>query len=398
MINTEWVNFTKEYFGEMFEHILFRRTIVDESEFDEMLSFICSKDYYKCIEQIISMYKNSYSYMLTKTLDNPCNALHIACRDGSHNIVNILINANVDINKVCEAGFTPLQYAVISGHMYIITRLINSGADVNVQINGKTLKDLAIENDHLMLVDYIDSLTKCHIPPIKDVILADNAIYLAAHVNERKYNVDALIDGLSTLDFAITNNRCKTVAYLLSKGAVVTCFTSMTKNTSLTRACYNCCPECVENVLTAGEIVKDQTINDTVIWCRNGSKTDREKCIILLHKHGFNIDTSRDTPLLKRILRNNMSELLRYAIGAKLVDVTGKQMINDCGVECSVMRYAHNKCTKKIIKILLDNNANCTEYLTNANDGPFNEHVLAIKNHLITQQQQTLDEIMRLIN
>jgi len=356
-----------------------------DKNLDNMIVYTCRNDYHECIKHLIITYPYTYVQILSRTLDNPYNALHIACCFNARNVASVLVNTGMDVNKVCELGYAPLHYAVIMGHIDIVRLLVDVGASVDCKIYGKTIKDLAFDYNHLELIKYIGTLSLLNVTTIKDAIIFNNLKFVSLQVEKHKYDVNALIDGVSTLDFAITYDKCHIVSYLIAVGASLT---RTSKNTSLILACSNSCPKCVEQVLKAG--VSEKVIEDAVVWNDVGRKQHRETCIILLHKYGFNIDTCKENPLLKRILRNDMGKLLRYAIGMRLVDVTGKQLIKDGNKEYSILRYAYLKCTQKAIKTLFVHGVDCSEFVTT---GPLNKPVLAIKNSMVSKRDQTLDEM-----
>jgi hypothetical protein len=76
--------------------------------------------------------------------------LHHAARAGRVDIINVLINADVEVNFVSADGQTALIQATRNGHLEVVNSLINAGADVNyVSADGTTALMVAINEKHL---------------------------------------------------------------------------------------------------------------------------------------------------------------------------------------------------------------------------------------------------------
>jgi uncharacterized protein len=94
------------------------------------------------IREEIAAYALSQSILFT--------ALVEACEKGYLEIVNILVNADVDVNIETCLG-TPLGQAAFQGHLDVVKRLIEAGADVNYLVNipeNKTALILAVQEEH----------------------------------------------------------------------------------------------------------------------------------------------------------------------------------------------------------------------------------------------------------
>src|SRR6056297_1416491 len=68
---------------------------------------------------------------------NGRNALHVACQAGSPEMVQLILEAGVDVNERTEEGkgFTPLQYAIFKSSVpaEVIRILLEQGAEVNAR-------------------------------------------------------------------------------------------------------------------------------------------------------------------------------------------------------------------------------------------------------------------------
>lgn len=63
-------------------------------------------------------------------------ALHYASRDGSHEAVQALIAAGVDVDQTEDTNSTALMYAAYYGHGSIVSALLAAGADVEILDDG----------------------------------------------------------------------------------------------------------------------------------------------------------------------------------------------------------------------------------------------------------------------
>jgi ankyrin repeat protein len=61
--------------------------------------------------------------------------LHYAVRDGSVDVVKLLLASKADVNARNRFGMTPLHQAVFSNRVDIAVLLVNGGADVNAEDN-----------------------------------------------------------------------------------------------------------------------------------------------------------------------------------------------------------------------------------------------------------------------
>jgi ankyrin repeat protein len=113
--------------------------------------------------------------------------LHGAAQDGDIGLVEQLLNQRHEINLFDDIGKTPLHYAVEAGHLNIVTRLLEAGADVNAhdesKIGNTPLNDNAGESSPEM----VSRLLEAGADPTISGWMGMNAIHRAA---ERK-DVDA---------------------------------------------------------------------------------------------------------------------------------------------------------------------------------------------------------------
>ena len=105
------------------------------------------------LEELNEAFKDLWNYD-SDDLDEPINpltyhwpegdsCLHIAALRGNKRVVEILLDAGLDINEKGDMGNTPLHYAKSHGTPEVVDLLIKRGADVNVvnEFGRKPLED-----------------------------------------------------------------------------------------------------------------------------------------------------------------------------------------------------------------------------------------------------------------
>ena len=87
--------------------------------------------------------------------------LRNAARYGRLETARECIEAGVDVNSR-QFGLTPLQYAAFFGHLEVVQYLVEQGADVRATLEDppseKTAKDLALDNGHTAVAEYLESV------------------------------------------------------------------------------------------------------------------------------------------------------------------------------------------------------------------------------------------------
>ncbi|VUZ55031.1 unnamed protein product [Hymenolepis diminuta] len=81
--------------------------------------------------------------------------LSISAGIGDDILVTKWINAGANVEGRDHLGLTPLMHAAISGHLNICQILISRGANVSAQCEGKTAKDVALENGQVAVAQYL---------------------------------------------------------------------------------------------------------------------------------------------------------------------------------------------------------------------------------------------------
>ena len=238
-----------------------------------------------------------------------CTVLHCAVQEGHRSVVQVLIDAGVDIEAKNDVGRSPLLFASSLGHLDIVKMLVEAGADVCVTDNeGDTCLMLATYCGHTETVRYLVGL--------KDVEVnhAENNGWTALHLTvELKLPgvVQVLIDagadveaqdtdGLSPLLFASSSGHLDIVKMLVEAGAV--CVTNNNDATCLMLASHSGHTETVR--FLAG--LKDVDVNQvhekdgfTALHC--AGQQGRGDVVEVLIDAGADIEAKNDvgrSPLL----------------------------------------------------------------------------------------------------
>ncbi|HBL98242.1 TPA: hypothetical protein DDZ86_01195 [Candidatus Dependentiae bacterium] len=90
---------------------------------------------------------------------NTWNFLHDAATENwSASVVKYLIEHDLNIDQVNVAYQSSLHIAAREGNYGIVKCLVEAGASISLKDeNNKTPRDLAVENNHSLIVDYLDS-------------------------------------------------------------------------------------------------------------------------------------------------------------------------------------------------------------------------------------------------
>lgn len=159
-------------------------------------------------EEMVALLISNAAQINATTEDSKETALSMASGAGCLEVVNLLIKAGAEI----ELGSnTPLMEAAQEGHLEIVKRLHQLGANVNATNSSETPLTLAAENGHLAVVKYLISVGA---------------------------KVDLCVDGGRTaLMKAAQAGRTDTVALLIASGANVNKTTANNEHTPLSLAC-----------------------------------------------------------------------------------------------------------------------------------------------------------------
>ena len=75
--------------------------------------------------------------------------IDVASAKGHHKVVELLIEADSEVDPKDKEKTTPLHHAASNGHLKVVKILLENGADTDVMdLNGNSPLDLAINSDH----------------------------------------------------------------------------------------------------------------------------------------------------------------------------------------------------------------------------------------------------------
>lgn len=99
--------------------------------------------------------------------------LYVACKGGQKEVVTMLINAGVNVNKGDHNGVTPLHIACMKGYEAIVQVFLNSVANVKLMDkDGMTPLDVARKHGHqdiaTLLMNAGDNENKITTLPMSD--------------------------------------------------------------------------------------------------------------------------------------------------------------------------------------------------------------------------------------
>jgi len=152
-------------------------------------------------------------------------ALMIATKNNDIRMVNLLVANGANINLKDKEGMCPLLIACLNGYVVLVKYLIDSGGDINVKskYNENMLLlsyQLSIGNDRFIVERYDKRYLN----------IKGARPYRAAFEHMVNYllinNIDITvtdINRISTVDYAIVNNRVSDARYFLNHGANPNC-------------------------------------------------------------------------------------------------------------------------------------------------------------------------------
>jgi len=195
--------------------------------------------------------------------------LIMAIRSNNLQIVNLLIQAKVNINARDDKGFTALIYASQLGYAEIVDRLLTAEVDINVQISeGSTALMRASKFNHIEIVQKL--------------------IAAGAHVNTQTNT------GHTALMIASQFNHVEIVQMLIAAGATINIQTN-TGHTALIIASQFNHVQIVQMLITAGANINIQTNKGSTALMRASEFNHIEIAQMLIDAGAdINIKNNRD--------------------------------------------------------------------------------------------------------
>jgi len=159
-------------------------------------------------------------------VDGEC-ALHVAARKGNDAIIQILLSAGAESEKLTENNqYTPLKYAAERGNLEAVNTLIKAGANSNIIVNDKTpLMSAANSNTKEMIEAVLIgcSIFAAELNVGKLEVLGGqygNHLEVIKLLIESGTNINVKnSNGWTALMFAASRNNTEVVKVLISAGA-----------------------------------------------------------------------------------------------------------------------------------------------------------------------------------
>lgn len=188
--------------------------------------------------------------------------LHLACENGDHNLVQLLIDAGADVEECTGTGFAPIQIACLRGHIDIVRILMDNKANVNKDRGGITALYIASQNNHKEVVSFL--LEKCG----ANIEIAD------------------LETGFTPLHIAAKHGHTEIVGKLIKHNAGVIHKTTLKGSTAFYFACEEGHTDTVQLFINAGVNVNEAINGITPLYaaCEEG----RKDTVKLLIENGAN--------------------------------------------------------------------------------------------------------------
>ena len=285
--------------------------------------------------------------------------LHAACVEGRAQDVQFLLDANIDVNHVSSAGYTPLLIAVARNDLDLVTLLVDRNADVNnITSRRQTPLHVAAENGNDKIIQKLFTMNAD--PNLKDAIgntslhlsvqlkqnpmlqgtvanATGNAPYrtcsiqtIQAHI-EHGVEVNSANNRRQTpLWFACRDGQDEFVKILLHAGAN-TNITDTYGDSSLHSAITGCCSrETIQEIINHGAHVnRVNDIGDTALLLASCIAQTEIVRVLLAAKADPNLaNTDGDASLHGAVGANGseekLQELIKYGADVNAVNKSGK--------------------------------------------------------------------------
>lgn len=107
--------------------------------------------------RIVELLLNKYKAIVDLPTFDGSTPLHVACERGYDDVVQLLIDAQANINAKMNDGTTAFMLACQNGHLSIVQMLISTGkCNVSIQrLDGVTPLFLIVQNGHEQIFDYL---------------------------------------------------------------------------------------------------------------------------------------------------------------------------------------------------------------------------------------------------
>ncbi|CAM4757713.1 unnamed protein product [Rotaria magnacalcarata] len=191
------------------------------------LYFAASFNHTRIVELLLKQYK---AIVDLPTFDGST-SLHVSCERGFTDIVQLLIDAQANVNARMNDGSTPIMLACQNGHLSVVQMLISTGRcdTLITRLDSVSPLFLTVQHGHEMIFDYIlDKVDSSK--DIADLAREDGATplfkasqkgfdSLANKLLKYKPNIGLLRNGETCLHAATMFNHAGIVRSLIDNGA-----------------------------------------------------------------------------------------------------------------------------------------------------------------------------------
>lgn len=191
------------------------------------LYFAASYHHTRIVELLLKKYN---AFVDLSTFDGSA-PLHVACERGFTDVVQLLLQANANLNTKMNDGTTPIMLACQNGHLSIVQMLVSAGScDLTIQrIDSVTTLFQVVQFGHEDIFDYLLANVE-NVKQTADLAREDGATplfkacqkgydSLVTKLLKFKPNLELLKNGESCLHAATMFNHASIVRALLEQGA-----------------------------------------------------------------------------------------------------------------------------------------------------------------------------------
>ena len=277
---------------------------------------------------------------LEQSSPSPTSSFHLMCGYGEDQAVTQLIKNGAAIDAMCDLGLTPLNCAIIAGHVNIVKILVENSAQINI-LNTASLESalhLSISERKVEITSFLVkngadiNLKDGYGRPPLDIAIMRNDIEIAEILIESGVDVNAADEhGDTILHIAGENNKIKMVDLLIKHGANVN-VANIVGETPLHGSAENGLKEITHILISNGANVNAKRANgmnplqDALIAVHKGKV--QEEIIEMLILSGTDIDYFVDgLTALHFCILNNYKDyvkiLIKYGASLKIKSASG---------------------------------------------------------------------------
>lgn len=253
---------------------------------------------------------------------------------GNKETIELLLEANVNVNAQASNGMTALSWALLIGHKEIAVLLLEKKANPSLTYDVKDTQGI-IRLVNEFIVGYQE--------------MVENSLKVITHIYTNATEI-------TPLSFAVSNGQKEIIKLLLKNGAELNKNESEENITPLMRASYEGFKEIVELLIKAKADINSEDSYGKTALVLASEKGHRDVVEILLNNQAdpnltYISDFGEDTPLLQAS-DAGFSEIVELLLNANA------NANAQCENGWTALAIAAVGGHRRIIELLLDNNAN----------------------------------------